>query len=100
MDDDVSWSDAVTGQADSRDDDAGTAPSVPAALRRLEGLEQRPVEQHADRYEAVHADLLTALGDAEPTAGTVAGPREHTTGPPAQATAPTGRTTAPTGPTE
>lgn len=70
MDDDVSCPEPAAAQAGSRDYEAGSAPSVAAAVRRLDGLEQLPVEQHADRYEAVHADLLTALGDAEPGSGT------------------------------
>lgn len=83
MDDDVSSSDTAAGQAGLRDDDAGATPSVAAAVLRLDGLEQRPVDQHADRYEAVHTDLLTALGDAEPAAGTVAEPPAGTVAGPA-----------------
>ena len=39
-------------------------PAVDAALARLEGLEERPVEEHPEVFEAVHGALRSALGGA------------------------------------
>ncbi|GAA2120455.1 hypothetical protein [Nocardioides bigeumensis] len=39
-------------------------PAVDAALARLEGLEERPVEEHPEVFEAVHGALRGALGGA------------------------------------
>ena len=39
-------------------------PAVDAALARLDGLEERPVEEHPEVFEAVHGALRGALGGA------------------------------------
>ena len=38
---------------------------VRSQLAQLEGIEQRPLPEHAERYDQVHAELQAALSDID-----------------------------------
>jgi hypothetical protein len=39
------------------------------SLRHLDGLNERPVAEHVERYEAVHEQLQAALRDVDDAVG-------------------------------
>lgn len=46
-------------------DPAVAVDSISTALSGLEGLDERPVQEHVERFENVHAALTDALSAAE-----------------------------------
>lgn len=65
------WSDfpesAPDKQADSSEQDEGerTEQAVDEVLRKLDDLQEIPVAEHVERFDAVHAVLTDALNRAE-----------------------------------
>lgn len=55
---------AMLANRGSPDDGAAEA-AIEEAVSRLDNLTDRPVAEHVEHFEAVHAALSTALGTAE-----------------------------------
>ena len=56
-------SDAASDETLDEDGSAGAHSEVRSAMRRLDGLGDRPVEEHPEVYEEVHSVLRRSLDD-------------------------------------